>query len=170
MTRDRILRATLRVIADKGVAGVTNRRIAREAEVSLGSITYHFATQTDLLRESLLLFVQEETSRLATFELPATLEQAAALVQQVVENLPSDLAPFELYLHAARDPSLRDATSRCFAAYDALTLTILTALGVPSPEHLTGPVVALVAGMQLRHLATGTPPDIANALLLLVSP
>ncbi|GAA3003037.1 TetR/AcrR family transcriptional regulator [Actinokineospora diospyrosa] len=170
MTRERILRAVLRVIAAEGVAGVTNRRIAREAEVSLGSITYHFATQSDLLRESLLLFVHEETTRLAALaQQPATVEQAAVLVQQVIESLPSELAPFELYLQAARDPSLRDAASRCFAAYDALALTVLKALGLPNPEPLTAPVVALVAGMQLRRLATGTTPEIAAALLLLVS-
>ena len=60
-TRERILHAVLRVIGTDGVAGVTNRRVAREAEVSLGSITYHFATQHELLREAMLLFVTAET-------------------------------------------------------------------------------------------------------------
>ncbi|GLZ40023.1 TetR/AcrR family transcriptional regulator [Actinokineospora sp. NBRC 105648] len=174
-TRERILRAVLRVIAEEGVAGVTNRRVAREAAVSLGSITYHFATQTDLLRDSLLLFVGEETTRLAALAeaqrgAAVTVEQAAVLVQRVAETLPSEIAPLELYLHAGRDPALRGAAAACFAAYDQLAVEVLTALGVPSPDRLAGPVVALVAGTQLRALATGTAPAVADALLLLVSP
>ncbi len=177
VTRARHLRAVLRVIGDEGVAGVTNRRVARVAGVSLGSITYHFATQTELLRESLLLFVREETARLTAFaavrrDAAVTVEQAAALVEQVVESLPSDIAPLELYIQAGRDPSLRPAAATCFAAYDELALTVLSALGVSSPERLTGPVVALVAGMQLRGLATGTAGStgVAEAVTMLVSP
>ena len=33
---------------------------------------------------------------------------------------------------------------------------MLGALGVPDPERLAGPVVALIAGLQLRRLATGS--------------
>ena len=51
---------------------------------------------------------------------------------------------------------MRDATARCFAAYDELAVTILRALGLPDAERLAGSVVALLAGLQLRRLATGT--------------
>jgi AcrR family transcriptional regulator len=62
-TRQRIIEAVLHIIGRDGVAAVTNRRIAKEAGVSLGSVTYHFATQHELLRESLLHFVRDETRR-----------------------------------------------------------------------------------------------------------
>ena len=58
-----MLRATLELIASGGVAAVTNRRVATTAGVSLGSLTYHFTSQAQLLRESLLLYVEEETAR-----------------------------------------------------------------------------------------------------------
>lgn len=178
MTRTAILRATLRVIGADGIAGVTNRRVAREAGVSLGSITYHFDTQTTLLRESLLLFVHEETERLssiAAVSAPVSIDEAAALVEQVVESTSfgsEQLAPLELYIHAGRDPALRDAAATCFTAYDALATTILSALGVPDPARMAGPVVALIAGLQLRRLATGAPgpTTVADALRLLVTP
>lgn len=176
-TRTSILRATLRVIGSEGVAGVTNRRIAREAGVSLGSITYHFDTQTTLLRESLLLFVSEETERLKAIaedraSSPVSVDEAAALVEQVVESTAfgsEEIAPLELFIQAGRDPSLRDAASTCFAAYDALAGSILSALGLPA--RLAGPVVALIAGLQLRRLATGEPGPtrVGDALRLLVS-
>ncbi len=59
--RDRIIASTLHLIGTDGIAGITNRRIAAHANVSLGSITYHFPSQPDLLRSALTTFVAEET-------------------------------------------------------------------------------------------------------------
>ncbi|SNS38431.1 transcriptional regulator, TetR family [Actinacidiphila glaucinigra] len=175
-TRQNIISAVLRIIGQDGVAAVTNRRIAQEAGVSLGSVTYHFATQHDLLRESLLHFVEEETGRFT--ELAARgrqegidLKGAAALVGQVAEGAGFDsthLAPFELYVQAGRDPALREAAAECFAAYDRLAASVLTALGVPDAEEAASTVVALVFGMQMRRLATGSSAEsLVDALLLL---
>ncbi|HEV7646845.1 MAG TPA: TetR family transcriptional regulator [Actinophytocola sp.] len=177
-TRERILHAVLRVIGTDGIAGVTNRRVAREAEVSLGSITYHFATQHELLREAMLLFVAAETARLSDVAeqhlgTPVSVATAAAMVEQVALHTRfghEEIAPLELYIQAGRDPSLRDAAAECFAAYDRIAVTVLRALGVPDAERLAGPVVALIAGLQLRRLATGTTGEtsIADAVTMLV--
>jgi DNA-binding transcriptional regulator YbjK len=177
-TPEIILRAALKVIGERGVAGLTNRRIAADAHVSLGTLTYHFSSQTELLRQAMLLFAEEETVKLnavveAHREENLSIEQAAALVEQVIEQLPfgtDEIAPHELYLQAGRDPALRDATQRCFAAYDELATTILRALGVPEPTRLAAPVVALIAGLQLRRLATGTQttPAAAESLMMLI--
>jgi TetR/AcrR family transcriptional regulator, regulator of biofilm formation and stress response len=43
---------------------VTNRNVARAARVFLGSLTYYFESQTELLRETLLCFVAAEARRL----------------------------------------------------------------------------------------------------------
>ncbi|MCU1684790.1 MAG: TetR/AcrR family transcriptional regulator [Amycolatopsis sp.] len=176
-TRETILRAALKVIGEQGVAGLTNRRIVADAGVSLGTLTYHFPSQTELLRQAMVLFAQEETARLGTLVEAhhaenLSLEQAAALVQHVIEQLPfgtDEIAPHELYLQAGRDPALREASQSCFAAYDELAITILRALHVPDPERLAGPVVALVAGLQLRRLATGAPgTHVAESLMMLI--
>jgi DNA-binding transcriptional regulator YbjK len=174
--RERILHAVLRVIGADGVAGVTNRRVAREAEVSLGSLTYHFESQRELLREAMLLFVAEETARLVALAdtHPGTsLESVAALVEQVAVDTRfghEQIAPLELYVHAGRDPSLRDAAASCFEAYDRIATSVLTRLGVRAPDRLAGPVVALLTGLQLRRLATGEPgaTSIADAVTMLV--
>ncbi|HEU5476078.1 MAG TPA: TetR family transcriptional regulator [Actinophytocola sp.] len=177
-TRTRILRAVLRVVGAEGIGGVTNRRIAREAGLSLGTMTYHFETQEELLRDSLLLFIREETARLLDVAdrrrgEAVSLEQAAELVAQVAEGVPfgsERIASLELFVHAGRDPALRDAATACFAAYDQIALTVLSGLGVPEPHRLAGPVVALVAGIQLRRLATGSAggTGFADALTMLV--
>ncbi|MFJ3231097.1 TetR/AcrR family transcriptional regulator [Streptomyces sp. NPDC086787] len=175
-TRQRIIQAVLDIIGEGGVAALTNRRIAKEAGVSLGSVTYHFATQHDLLRESLLYFVREEARHFTELADQCqtdglAIEDAASLAGQVACGSALDsahLAPFELYLHAGRDERLRAAASEAFSAYDRLAAQILTALGVPDAERLAATTVALVMGLQLRRLATGsTADDLVDALLLL---
>ncbi|MFE4578098.1 TetR/AcrR family transcriptional regulator [Streptomyces chartreusis] len=176
-TRERIIAATLRIIGLNGVAAVTNRRIAKEADVALGSVTYHFATQHDLLRESLRSFVTQETRRftdLANHHCtgPITPQEAGAFVGQAAADTAFDsehIAPFELYIQAGRDPQLRAAAAECFAAYDQLAASILGTLGVPDSERIASSVVALAFGLQLRRLATGAATDdLVDALLLLM--
>jgi AcrR family transcriptional regulator len=171
-----IRQAALRVIAAEGIGGVTNRRIAKEAGVSLGSITYYFESQTELLRESLRLFVADEIARLSWIadtyrDRTLPLAEAAAIVEQVAQTITferAEIAPLEIFLHAGRDTSLREAAGECFAAYDELARTVLRGLGLP--ERYAGPMVALIAGLQLRRLATGGTGDtgIAEALIMLV--
>lgn len=176
-TRQSIIDALLRIIARDGIAGVTNRRIAKEADVSLGSVTYHFETQHDLLREGLLYFVAAETRRFTRLADSCQAQEidvdvAAATVGQLAggESAGStDLAPFEMYVQAGRDERLRAAATECFAVYDLLATRVLAGLGVPDAERLAGTVVALVLGLRLRGLATGSPvEELADGLMLVI--
>ncbi|HVV89801.1 MAG TPA: TetR/AcrR family transcriptional regulator, partial [Solirubrobacterales bacterium] len=68
---------------------------------------------------------------------------------------PGPLAELELHLQAARDPELQEASARCFAAYEALTVDALAALGVADPARHSSAFVALVTGLGVRRLGTG---------------
>jgi AcrR family transcriptional regulator len=161
--RERMLRATLELIAGGGIAAVTNRRVAASAGVSLGSLTYHFDSQTQLLRDSLLLYVEEETARreqiardLAS-EKPGV-EQLAEAVEQLAAipaDIPRQIAELELHLHAARDPELREASQRCFEAHEQIAAAALAALGIADGERHAPTVVALMTGLAVRRLAAG---------------
>ncbi|MCK9249919.1 MAG: TetR/AcrR family transcriptional regulator [Solirubrobacteraceae bacterium] len=48
-SRERVVAAAWRVVADVGVQDATMRRIAAEAGVTTGSVTHHFADKHDLL-------------------------------------------------------------------------------------------------------------------------
>jgi AcrR family transcriptional regulator len=162
--RERILRATLQLLASDGHAALTNRRVAAAAHVSLGSLTYHFSSQTELLRESLLLYVTEETARrqriareLATRN--PSLEQVTHEIEQIAagaNDAPQQITELELHLHAARDPELRDASRRCFAAHEQIAAAALTSLGVPDGERHAPTVVALMTGLAIRRLANAS--------------
>jgi DNA-binding transcriptional regulator YbjK len=166
----------LRVIADGGIAAVSNRRIASEAGVALGSLTYHFPSQTSLLRDSLLLYVEEEVRRLSAIadELRGgSAEQAAAAVERIAGGggaRHEEIAELELHLHAARDPALHEASQRCFAAYERFAAAALEAFDVPEPARHARTVVALMCGLGVRRLGTGDSQaaGTADALLTIV--
>jgi DNA-binding transcriptional regulator YbjK len=159
--RDQILRAALDEIGKHGVGAVSNRSIAQAAGVSLGSLTYYFKSQDEILRESLELFLSEEVERLQGLasglaETSLTPDSAATALEAMLRGeTRRRLAKLELYVEAGRDPRLRSAAKRCFAAYDELAAAALRALGVPDPEDLAPVMVALIDGLQLRRLASG---------------
>src|SRR4051794_41760887 len=47
--RRRIIDAAIRVVGAKGLAGLSHRSVAAEADVPLGSTTYHFKTLDELM-------------------------------------------------------------------------------------------------------------------------
>jgi AcrR family transcriptional regulator len=176
--RDRILRATLHLIGEHGVGAVTNRAVAKAADVSLGSLTYHFPSQADLLRETLHRFVDDEIARITEHALRLSTaglgpDQAADEVQKAIVGFsygPDEIANLELHLQAARDPSLRDAAVRSIEAYDRLAAAVLAGLGIEDAERHAPAFVALFYGLAIRRLSIGDPAaaGTADALRLLM--
>ena len=140
--RDRIIDAALEVIAAHGVAGTSHRKVAAVADVPLGSMTYHFESMDELLREAFTRFAGTVASRCeARLQGEMTLDEAR---QAVVEIVLHDVNPtqddlvlaLELYTLAAREPRYREITRawmhRSRAAlelhFDAGTAQLLDAL------------------------------------------
>jgi DNA-binding transcriptional regulator YbjK len=173
--RERILRATLSVIGRAGIAAVTHRSVAEEAGVPLGSLTYWFGTKDDLLREALRRFVADEAERLRIVaeELGAG-AQPADVAREFASVLgsppgPEQIAQFELYLEAARNPALRDIALESFRAYEEVAVAALRAAGASEPERLAPLFVSLADGMGLRRLSSGATPPLDALLLELFS-
>ncbi|MFY0566024.1 TetR/AcrR family transcriptional regulator [Archangium lansingense] len=114
--RDRIIDAALAVIAEGGVAGTSHRRVADRAGVPLGSMTYHFTSMDELLREAFTRFAtrlsERFTARLeAAADLDALVEAVVHLVHADLTAGPDDLVlTLELYTLAARQPAFRQIT------------------------------------------------------------
>lgn len=177
-TRERILRATLKLIGEHGIGAVSNRRIAAESEVALGSLTYHFPSQTQLLRDALLLYVHEEVGRLQAIAAELRAEEpsaasAAVEVERIIARSGKrleEVAELELHLQASRDPALQAASERCFAAYEEVAVAALESLGVPQPQRHARTVVAVICGLGVRRLGSGREDaaGTADALLTVV--
>jgi DNA-binding transcriptional regulator YbjK len=157
---EQILRATLAVIGRGGVGAVTHRSVAEEARVPLGSMTYYFASKQELLREALRLHVREDAGRLRALadELAAEGADGERIVERFADALGGghpDIAQFELYLEAARDPELRDVAEESLRAYGEVAEMALRAAGVPDPEVTAWVIVATIDGIGVHRAAAG---------------
>jgi DNA-binding transcriptional regulator YbjK len=114
--RDRLIDATLTVIAERGVAGTTHREIARAADVPLGSMTYHFRSLDEILAEAFtrhadaVARVFDERMAAAT-DRDAAVEAVITLVSEDLVGSQHDLVlTVELYVAAARNAVLKAVT------------------------------------------------------------
>ncbi|MGW0880681.1 TetR/AcrR family transcriptional regulator [Streptomyces sp. NPDC002671] len=152
--RRRIIDAAIRVVSEKGIAGLSHRTVAAEADVPLGSTTYHFATLDDLLVAALC---QASEGFGGVLDASGVLDDpdsdlAAGLARVLGDWLGGDRPgaelEYELYLAALRRPALRpvaaqwteDTAARLAARVDPVTARALLAVldGICLQVLLTG--------------------------------
>ncbi|MEV6116836.1 TetR family transcriptional regulator [Streptomyces sp. NPDC052109] len=152
--RRRLIDAAIRVVGRDGIAGLSHRSVAAEADVPLGSTTYHFATLDDLLVAALCQ-ANEGFARVldasgvltdAGGDLAAGL--ARVLGEWLGRDRPGAELEYELYLAALRRPALRpvaaqwaeETAQRLAARVDPVTARALVALldGICLQVLLTG--------------------------------
>ncbi|CQR64682.1 TetR/AcrR family transcriptional regulator [Streptomyces leeuwenhoekii] len=160
--RQRIIDAALRVVADKGIAGLSHRSVAAEADVPLGSTTYHFRTLDDLLVAALRQADEGFAAVLAAH--PALADPRADLAGELARVLGEWLGgdrtgvelEYELYLAALRRPALRPVAA-------AWAEGVAERLARRTDPGTARALVALMDGICLQVLLTGAPYDEAYA-------
>ncbi|MFE0652091.1 TetR/AcrR family transcriptional regulator [Streptomyces sp. NPDC059534] len=164
--RERIVDAALRVAGRAGIAGLSHRTVAAEADVPLGSTTYHFASLDELLVAALRK-ANEGFGRLLR-ESPGIAapdgDLAAALARLLGEWLGGERArvelEYELYLAALRRPALRPVAAEWAESASAAL--------APRTDPVTArAVVALMDGICLQVLLTDGAYDEEYARLVL---
>lgn len=107
-----ILEAARQCILDRGLAATTVREIATLADVSIGTITYHFESVDDILAEVLRDSSKRFTERVMdeAFTLPGALERLDFLIDTDLPDTEASTAQFRLWLEywarAIHDPEL----------------------------------------------------------------
>jgi TetR/AcrR family transcriptional regulator, regulator of biofilm formation and stress response len=112
---DRIIDATLDLIASRGVAAATYRTIAEAADVPLGSMTYHFASRDDLLFAAFQRFVEDSLSPFAAAMSDGSEKDPRERLVQIViteDGHRNRLLLAELYVLAYRDERYADLTKQ----------------------------------------------------------
>ncbi|AJP01464.1 TetR family transcriptional regulator [Streptomyces cyaneogriseus subsp. noncyanogenus] len=160
--RQRIIDAALRVVAEKGIAGLSHRSVAAEADVPLGSTTYHFRTLDDLLVAALRQADEGFAAVIAAH--PALADPRADLAGELARVLGEWLGgdrtgvelEYELYLAALRRPALRPVAA-------AWAEGVAERLARRTDPVTARALVALMDGICLQVLLTGAPYDEAYA-------
>jgi DNA-binding transcriptional regulator YbjK len=141
-----ILEAAVRVIGTGGLAAVTHRAVAEEAGVPLGSTTYYFRDREDLLGQTMAHAADAEPS----VERSVTLLTAIFLDKSVADPL-YDLALFEMFLEATRNPAVRAQTRQWSELIAQIVDRLLPATTPEVPRAVVVQVVAaLIDGLMLE--------------------
>lgn len=160
--RDRIIDAAIRVVGERGIAGLSHRSVAAEADVPLGSTTYHFASLDELLIAALrrtnenFAAVLRESPALADPEADLAAELARLLGEFFAGGRGRAELEYELYLAAVRRPALRPVAAEWT---DGVT-TLLRPRTDPATARA---LVALMDGICIQVLLTGGAYDEAYA-------
>lgn len=139
ITRERLLGASIDLLATQGWAATTVGAVAAAAGVSRGAAQHHFPTREDLITAALGHMIEQrlEDVRSVGLDLPGPgLERTVAVVRLVVQHYTSDLfkAALHVWTAAASDPALRDRV-------------------LPLENHMSREVLAIAAAALDRDLA-----------------
>ncbi|MCI1642123.1 MAG: TetR family transcriptional regulator [Actinomyces sp.] len=162
--RGRIIDACLDVIAERGLAGTSHRRVAAAAGVPLGSMTYHFTGMDELLREAFTRFAGTIAERFERRMSSATTGDearaaVAALITEDVFSTERDLVlTHELYTLAAREPAYRTLT----ATWMARSRRALQQHFDPTTARLLD---ALIEGLTIHRALDVSTPDPADVVI-----
>ncbi|QGK70628.1 TetR family transcriptional regulator [Allosaccharopolyspora coralli] len=155
--RERIARAAIDVVADRGIDKLTHRAVAAAAGVPLGSTTYHFATLDDLLAVALQYAAQDDITQLRAWSerLGGPHDLPSALADLVLHYLgperTSTIVQHELYVAAMHRPALRDAST----AWDDALVELFTA----HTDRTTGRMVSTIfCGLLLQGMVRESTP------------
>ncbi|MFJ8196234.1 TetR/AcrR family transcriptional regulator [Streptomyces sp. NPDC096152] len=156
--RQRIIDAAIRVVGAKGIAGLSHRSAAAEADVPLGSTTYHFRTLDELLVAALRQANEGFAKAIAArggLEDPRN-DLAGELAALMGEWLAGDRTgvelEYELYLAALRRPALRPVAAEWADGLASL-------LARRTDPVTARALVALMDGICLQVLLTGAAYD-----------
>lgn len=140
---DRILDSAENVLRSQGYAGFSTRRVAQEAGMALGNLTYHFPSKPGLVRA---LIDRLMTRYLGRFEetLEAPGEGIESLVRWLLAESIKDEASWlfrEIWAMSLHDSTIRDCLDDF---YDTLMSRVAKVLVEAHPEADPGDISALV--------------------------
>ena len=161
-SRELIMSATLRLIAQEGIDAVTHRRVAEIAGVSPGTTTHHFAGRKGLLRESFISYLSSGDTLFARFYATAAQDEPMAInsvreaLVQLVEREFADpsllRAEYELMIFAAQDDELGQAVTAGEARAAGAIAAVMEKAGARRPTEAARTLINFIRGFELERL------------------
>ncbi|MGP4111429.1 TetR/AcrR family transcriptional regulator [Streptomyces sp. 4N509B] len=176
--RLRLLDAAISLVAREGLQHLSHRRVEREAGLTHGSTTYYFRTREAMIREIIDHLAERDrrtmTTVLGSARRPVAagggagaepvLDQATELLATALEAFlttarEQTVARFELFLHAAREPSLREELTRWRGLFQRAAEAFLREVGAPASAEDADALVTGVDGVLLAGVCLPGPPS-----------
>jgi len=154
--REALIKATVRVVAARGMRGLTYRAVAQEAGVTHGLVAHHFGSREALITAA---FREDARTREAQKELgPGTgrIEDIGAQLASIVHDQPYEQRyQYEMILEALRTPGLLEDVRKTYEAFIEATREELRLAGADDLDTLSSVVYAALDGLVLQQLITG---------------
>lgn len=157
--RQSLIRATVEVVGEYGIAGATVRRIAAHAGVDNTLITHYFGSRERLLEEAARWGFDEHV-RVAEVTIDFALDDRsrAGLVETVAADPVLQAFMFEIALAGRRQPALRGPITELYDGFIAKMRASLRRRGLPDDIPFARAVFAMVDGLVFQQVS-----DVATA-------
>lgn len=161
-TRFEILESCVKVISLKGVDSVTHRRVAQEAGLSGGVVSYHFNTREELINETFKFHLEQlEVMGEATVENHT--QTVTGFMNSVVDFVKRDqdsphlvTADYEMILYASRCKDLAILIKNWEDKLAKNMARELKAIGLSNSFRYAQAVINLVRGFELECLISSS--------------
>ena len=183
-TKQRLLEATLTLLAERGEDGVTLRDITSKAETNVASVSYHFGSLGALCcataKDAITRLLEEQTARLRALDEDASVHDIArAIAQPIVAAISDPTSPhfalLRIFDRTLSGPpgEMRDWLKASLATVDAeLMVHLRQALPDVADDELqfrwdcaAGILRALAAGTARTDLGGSCPEDLERMLV-----
>ncbi len=175
LRQERITQGAVTAISRYGIASITHRRVAQEAQVSLAATTYYYQTKSDIIADAsraLLTHYVDAFRRFADRHRghagkPSLGEFAMRLVFNAVgKNSVESLAWCEIILNTARQPELRDLSRSWFATLNEVWQEIAQLVGTRDVDQAAISAIDMVIGLLFLVVPLGLSETGLRELLL----
>jgi len=171
--KNAIIEAALTVVSRDGIAGLSLRVVAAQANIPLSAVGYYFEGKDDLIRAAFDRHVQHETARVTQAitrlgESPTPADLADRLADFVISGLTEMrthlLAEYEFTIAGVRRPALAEASIAWQATLNAQLQAVMASLQSPSPKADARLILAVLAGLEVDQLAAPLQPADARMI------
>lgn len=161
----KILETALDIIGRDGLASLSMRSLAAEAEIPLGALGYYFASKQVLVAEAFAMHAQRELRRVIRMvssmgQASSAAELADLLAAFIIEGLENPenalVAEYDFIVEASRRPELARASIAWQQSLQAQLTNLLEARGSTAPAADARLVMAVMAGLEVDHLTRGS--------------
>lgn len=160
--RQRIVDATIAVIAEHGIGRITHRLVAARADLSLAATTYYYETKADIVADASAQLLERYIEGFRSFASRSegrTISFHQFVARVVTNSVGKDrvgtLAWCEIIIDAARHPEMRAIARTWFSNLSEIWLEIAGALNVEDPEEMVQSAIDLVIGLLLVVIPLG---------------
>jgi AcrR family transcriptional regulator len=159
--RQQIVRAALELMAERGISAVNARDIAKQAGISPGTVSYHFASVQEIVAEAITVAIEEYYAKLtAGIQQRTPIEALRALVDALftADTERHWRLWFEYWWSGHSDEDFAARQAARYASWHDQIRGIIAAgcdageFTCAEPEEMTVRFVALVDGLALQWL------------------